>query len=155
MGRKLFAALAHALVLVACSALEPQVGPFQGSCPGGGGYAGGGYPDSGYGASSGADATSGCVDPRCLADGGYDNGACDACENKWCCAKRFACYADSACFAGDKALDACVTAASDGGPDDASTAIAQCWSAFTATGPAASSRVACQRRWCQAVCGVP
>jgi hypothetical protein len=154
---KLSGPLVSALVLVACSAVEPQVGPIQASCPGGGGY-GVGYVDSGYGGGAGYDASSGCIDPRCLPDGGYDDNACDSCENTYCCAKRFACYADSACFAADKNIDACVTAAADAGAGDAgdsSDAIAACWSTFTASGTVAMARVACQRRWCQTPCGVP
>ena len=133
----------------ACSFFEPEVGARQQNAstaapastdPSGYGPA----PDSGDG-----------IDHRCLPDGGYQDNACDACENQGCCATRFACYDDQTCYAANTAFDPCITAAVDmsGKPDP--VAVKKCWDTFAASGPAAAARVACQRAKCQMVCAVP
>lgn len=161
-------ALVLGTVVVACSAFEPEVGPPQASkatmCshpP----SAGGGNPyiygasDSGQ-SSSGGPTPANASDPRCQPDSGYVGGACDACENTYCCATRFACYDDPACACADVALDACLSALTtdsgahvwaDGGRTDAASAtpapgsgsVAQCWAQFAATDSIAQGRVDC------------
>lgn len=133
----------------ACTFFEPEVGPRQQSAvtaaPGATDVPGyGPPPDAGDGG-----------DPRCLADGGYQQNLCDACENANCCATRFGCYADGTCNAANTAFDPCITAAVDqyGQPDP--VAVKKCWDTFAASGPRAAARVDCQRAKCQAICGVP
>jgi hypothetical protein len=134
----------------ACSAFEPEVGPRQQSAvtAAPGTTAAGGYgprPDSG------ADAG----DPRCLADGGYQDNPCDACENTSCCATRFGCYDDSTCNAANAAFDPCITAAVDAYKQPDPVAVKKCWDTFAASGAAGAARVDCQRAKCRTVCSVP
>ncbi len=132
----------------ACSVFEPEVGPRQqGVSPAAGSTAPAyGYPmpDSGGG-----------PDLRCLPDGGYQDNACDACENQGCCATRFACYDDQTCYAANSAFDPCIAAAVDVYKQPDPVAVKKCWDTFAASGPAAAARVDCQRAKCQMVCGVP
>jgi hypothetical protein len=133
----------------ACSVFEPEVGPRQQSAV----TAAPAPTDvSGYGPRPDA---GGGGDPRCLADGGYQDNPCDACENGNCCATRFGCYDDHTCYAANTAFDPCITAAVDaqGQPDP--VAVKKCWDALAASGPAGTARVDCQRTKCQTICGVP
>jgi hypothetical protein len=132
-----------------CSAFEPEVGARQQSsattAPGAtdvGGY--GPTPDGGDGG-----------DPRCLADGGSQAGACDVCENANCCTTRFGCYDDKSCYAAKTAFDPCIAAAVDvyGQPDP--VAVKKCWDTFAASGAPAAARVECQRAKCKTICSVP
>jgi len=132
----------------ACSAFEPEVGARQqgvSAAPAStdpSGY--GPRPDSGGG-----------TDLRCLPDGGYQDNACDACENQGCCATRFGCYDDQTCNAANTAFDPCIAAAVDAYKQPDPVAVKKCWDTFAASGPAATARVDCQRAKCQMVCGVP
>lgn len=126
----------------ACSALEPKVGQLRttdgGAAPTGTGTGnpyGGPPPDGG-------------PEPRCTPDAPPDMATCDGCETARCCATRFGCYDDPGCFAVDEDFDAC---RHDAGAAGASA----CWNAFSASGAAASARVACQRASCKDVCKVP
>jgi hypothetical protein len=132
-----------------CGAFEPEVGARQQSsattAPAAtdvGSY--GPKPDAGDGG-----------DPRCLADGGSQAGACDVCENTNCCTTRFGCYDDKTCDAANTAFDACIAAAVDvyGQPDP--VAVKKCWDTFAASGAPAAARVECQRAKCKTVCSVP
>ena len=141
--------LVLAVVAGACSVFEPEVGPRQQSAvtaaPGAtdvGGY--GPKPDAGDGG-----------DLRCLADGGYQDNACDACENASCCATRFGCYDDQTCNAANTAFDPCIAAAVDAYKQPDPVAVKKCWDTFAASGPAATARVDCQRAKCKTICGVP
>ena len=134
----------------ACTAFEPEVGPRQQSAvtaapaaTAAGGY--GPRPDAG------ADAG----DPRCLADGGYQQGPCDACENENCCATRFGCYDDATCNAANTAFDPCIAAAVDAYNQPDPVAVKKCWDTFAASGAAGTARVDCQRAKCRTICGVP
>jgi hypothetical protein len=153
----------------ACTALDPEVGPLRGTCPGGSTY------ENEYPGSAGA---AGEEDPRCLDPATADN-ECAACENRNCCATRFGCYDDTACGCADIEFDECLEATEevgatdgkapgerDGGESDggesggesdggSATAKAACWAEFAASGPTAAARVECQRAHCQKECDVP
>jgi hypothetical protein len=150
--------LAFAGLAVGCSAVDPKVGPSEQSCGESAPLTGPGGP-AGYGASGGAGtgstaggyagSSTGSSEAHltCAADAGS---ACDNCETRWCCTSRLACYTDPVCTCADHALDGCL--------DDAGTsasAIAKCWSDFSAHGNVEKARVACERAWCQVPCGVP
>jgi hypothetical protein len=134
----------------ACSAFEPEVGPRQQSAVTGAPT--GGAAD-GYGSRPDSGADGG--DPRCLADGGYQDNPCDACENTSCCATRFGCYDDPTCKAANTALDGCITAAVDAYKQPDPVAVKKCWDTFAASGAAGAARVDCQRAKCRTICGVP
>lgn len=144
-----FVALALGFAVGGCSVFEPEVGARQqsASTPAPGATDVGGYgpkPDAGDGG-----------DPRCLADGGYQTGACDACENANCCATRFGCYDDKTCDSANTAFDPCIAAAVDMYRQPDPVAVKKCWDTFAASGAPAAARFACQRAKCQAVCAVP
>jgi hypothetical protein len=131
-----------------CSVFEPEVGARQQSSA----TTPGATDLGGYGPK--ADAGDG-GDPRCLADGGSQAGACDVCEADNCCTTRFGCYDDKTCDAANTAFDACIAAAVDvyGKPDP--PAVQRCWDTLAASGAPAAARVACQRAKCKAICSVP
>jgi len=133
----------------ACSVFEPEVGARQ---QGASTAAPAATDPSGYGPAP--DAGDG-IDHRCLADGGYQDNACDACENQYCCATRFGCYDNQTCYAANGAFDPCIAAAVDMYKQPDPVAVKKCWDTFAASGPAAAARVDCQRTKCQMVCGVP
>jgi hypothetical protein len=138
------------ILAAACTVFEPEVGPRQQSAV----TAAPAATDvGGYGPKPDAGGDGG--DLRCLADGGYQDNACDACENENCCTTRFGCYDDTTCNAANTAFDPCITAAVDpyGQPDP--VAAKKCWDTFAASGPPAAARVDCQRAKCRTICGVP
>jgi hypothetical protein len=123
--------------LSACSLLDPKVGPDQAACA----DQADGSGNSGY-----APAAPTATSATCGADAGSP---CDDCESVHCCETRLACYGDLVCGCADKTLDGCLEDAQG----DAS--IVGCWEAFSAAGRIAQARLACERAWCQDVCGVP
>jgi hypothetical protein len=144
MVRTAMAALLSVAV-TACTAFEPQVGPSQESC----GVAPLGSTSNASGAAPAYGKAAGSTTSQmtCGADAGS---ACDDCESQFCCTTRLACYDDPVCTCADHATDGCLSTA---GSDAA--AIQACWDAFVAAGTVEASRVACERAWCQAACGVP
>ena len=141
-----------------CSAISPKVGPEQDASTGCASSSSsspyGGYPSSTAAGDAGACAP--VQDPRCAADAGYEEGDCDRCEDTSCCAQRFTCYDDPACFNADEDLDTCVedAKASDAGDEDA--ARAACWSTFTdLPGPLAKNLRDCEAQHCKDVYEVP
>jgi hypothetical protein len=133
-------------LLTACSAIEPNVGPRQvatTSC--GNGTVAVTDPYSGA-STSGGDAGA-CVklDPRCVADAGYEKNECDRCADTSCCNVRFECYDNPGCFEADQALDDC-----NAGPDAGS-----CWSDFANATPLAKIVADCERTSCATMCGIP
>jgi hypothetical protein len=135
-------------LLAACNAVEPEVGPrvqdAGASC--GKGAVATTDPYSGATTTSGGDAGA-CVklDPRCVADAGYEKDECDHCADTSCCNVRFDCYDNPGCFEADQTLDECVDGPDAGG----------CWSDFESATPLAKIVANCLRASCASQCDVP
>ena len=134
-------------LLAACSAVEPEVGSriqdAGSSC--GKGTVTTADPYSGATTSSGDAGACVKLDPRCVADAGYEKDECDHCADTSCCNVRFECYDNPGCFEADEALDDC-----NAGPDAGS-----CWSDFENATPLAKIVTNCLSASCAAACGAP
>jgi hypothetical protein len=135
-----FIGVATILLASACSAFEPETGPFQGA------HEGGASTSGGYGPSDAAGRGTG-PDPRCAPDGGFADDDCDLCANASCCTERFACLDDPGCSDAAETFENC--------PADAGIRPPSCWNDLAASSALSRTFVSCVSAHCKTQCAAP
>jgi hypothetical protein len=141
--------LAGAVLVAACTAVEPQVGILLPQCAAPNQPPAAAY---GYGASAPAATGDAGAAATCDPDAGDP---CDACEGAKCCEVHLACEGDSLCACADSVLDDCLNKLGPAKENRADPGVRQCWDAFVAASPVTRAYADCERAACADVCAVP